>query len=79
MSEFGMMGVDWEERINFDRLRRDRLRKAQEAMESSGLDALFVFALEDVRYLTGFTGSAATLCDRRCQCPRWCCRRRRDR
>ena len=54
MSEFGMMGVDWEERINFDRMRRDRLRKAHEAMEAAGLDALFVFALEDVRYLTGF-------------------------
>jgi Xaa-Pro dipeptidase len=54
MSEFGMMGVDWEERINFDRMRRDRLRKAREAMEAAGLDALFVFALEDVRYLTGF-------------------------
>jgi Xaa-Pro aminopeptidase len=54
MSEFGMMGVDWEERINFDRMRRDRLRKAQEVMEAAGLDALFVFALEDVRYLTGF-------------------------
>ena len=29
MSEFGMMGVDWEERVNFDRLRRERLKKAQ--------------------------------------------------
>ena len=54
MSEFGMMGVDWEERVNFDRLRRERLKKAQDAMEKAGLDALFVFALEDVRYLTGF-------------------------
>ena len=54
MSEFGMMGVDWEERVNFDRLRRERLKKAQDAMEKSGVDALFVFSLEDVRYLTGF-------------------------
>jgi Xaa-Pro aminopeptidase len=54
MSEFGFMGVDWEERINFDRLRRERLQKAKEAMEKSDVDALFVFALEDVRYLTGF-------------------------
>jgi len=48
------MGVDWEERVNFDRLRRERVQKAKEAMEKSGVDALFVFALEDVRYLTGF-------------------------
>jgi Xaa-Pro aminopeptidase len=54
MSEFGTMGVDWEERVDFDRLRRERLQKAQQALEQSGLDALFVFALEDVRYLTGF-------------------------
>ena len=34
MTEFGMMGVDWEERVNFERLRRDRLRKAQCASKS---------------------------------------------
>ncbi len=54
MPEFGMMGVDWEERVNFDRMRRERLKKAQDAMEESGVDALIVFAMEDVRYLTGF-------------------------
>lgn len=54
MPEFGMMAVDWEERIDFDRMRRERLQKARDAMERAGLDALFVFALEDVRYLTGF-------------------------
>ena len=54
MSEFGFMGVDWEERVNFDRLRRERLQKAKAAMDKAGVDALFVFALEDVRYLTGF-------------------------
>ncbi len=54
MSEFGMMGVDWEERVNFDRMRRERLKRAQDAMAKSGVDALIVFALEDLRYLTGF-------------------------
>ena len=53
MSEFGMMGVDWEERVNFDRMRRERLKKAQDALEKTGVDALFIFSLEDVRYLTG--------------------------
>ena len=37
MPEFGMMGVDWEERINFDRLRRERLQKAKDALEKSGV------------------------------------------
>jgi Xaa-Pro aminopeptidase len=54
MSEFGMMGVDWEERINFERLRRERLQKAREAMKKADVDALFIFHLEDVRYVTGF-------------------------
>jgi Xaa-Pro aminopeptidase len=54
MPEFGLMGVDWEERIDFSRLRRERLKKAQNALDQSDVNALFVFRLEDVRYLTGF-------------------------
>jgi Xaa-Pro aminopeptidase len=54
MPEFGFMGVDWEERIDFDRMRRQRLQKAKDALDHSDLNALFVFRLEDVRYLTGF-------------------------
>lgn len=53
-SEFGLMGVDWEDRIDFDRMRRDRVRKAQEALDASDLDVLFVFRTEDARYLTGY-------------------------
>ncbi|MFC1989376.1 M24 family metallopeptidase [Chloroflexota bacterium] len=54
MSEFGTMGVDWEERINFDRLRRERLQKAKDALDRSDLNALFSYRPENVRYLTGF-------------------------
>ena len=54
MPEFGTMGVDWEERINLDRLRRERLQRAKDALDKSDLNALFVFRLEDVRYLTSF-------------------------
>ena len=36
MVEFGFMGVDWEERIDFDRMRRERLKKAQDALDKSG-------------------------------------------
>lgn len=28
MTDYGLIGVDWRERINFDRLRRQRLAKA---------------------------------------------------
>ena len=64
MPEFGMIGVDWEERVDFDRMRRERLQRARVAMEEADVDVLFVFAMEDVRYLTGFRsrlGPVATL------------------
>jgi len=50
----GMMGVDWEERIDFDRMRRERLQKAKKVLAESEADVLFVFRTEDARYLTGF-------------------------
>ncbi|MDP7371583.1 MAG: Xaa-Pro peptidase family protein [Nitrospinota bacterium] len=48
----GLMGVDWEERIDFPRMRRERLQKAKDALAASDVDVLFVFATEDSRYLT---------------------------
>src|SRR3989304_8577402 len=53
MPDFGTMIVDWEERINPDRMRRERLQNAKEALEKSDADALLVFREEDVRYITG--------------------------
>jgi hypothetical protein len=37
------MGVDWESRVDFGRLRADRFAKAQRALESSDLGALVLF------------------------------------
>ncbi len=48
------MMVDWEERIDFARLRRDRVQKAQEAIAASEADVLLVFRTEDARYLTAY-------------------------
>lgn len=53
MNDFGWMGVDWEQRIDFDRMRRERLQRAQAALRETDVDALFVFRVEDSRYLTG--------------------------
>ncbi len=50
----GIIGVDWEERINFDRLRRERLQKGKDALAQSEADVLFVFRTEDCRYLTAY-------------------------
>lgn len=49
----GTMGVDWEERLDFSRMRDERIKKAVKALEESKLDALFLYRLENVRYLTG--------------------------
>jgi Xaa-Pro aminopeptidase len=53
MKDLGWMGVDWEQRIDFDRMRRERLEKARKAVAESGADALFIFRAEDARYITG--------------------------
>ena len=50
--DYGMMAVNWEERVDFVRLRHMRLEKARAAMAASDLDSWSASALEDVRYLT---------------------------
>jgi len=54
MADLGTMGVDWEDRIDFDRLRRDRAAKSRAALAESEADILFVFRTEDARYVTGY-------------------------
>src|ERR1700733_2490707 len=49
----GRMNVDFEERVDFDRLRRYRLDRAMAAMQAAGLGALLVFDNNNIRYLTG--------------------------
>jgi Xaa-Pro aminopeptidase len=46
------MGVDWEQRVDFPRLRRDRLEKAKRALEASELGALLFFDPNNIRYIT---------------------------
>src|SRR5258707_5505771 len=49
---YGTMAVDWENRIDFDRLRRERLGRAKELLAKSGMGALLCFDMNNVRYLT---------------------------
>lgn len=44
--------VDWEDRIDVARLRRDRVRAVQAALDASDLDGLLLWKDENVRYLT---------------------------
>jgi Xaa-Pro dipeptidase len=51
---YGMGGgaVDWEQRYDFDALRAKRTARAAEFMQADGLDALLLWKMENVRYLT---------------------------
>ncbi len=48
----GVMGVDFEERVDFRRLHEYRLRRAREALDRSELGALLCFDLNNIRYIT---------------------------
>ena len=39
MANFGTVGLDWQQRINWDRLRTYRLERARERMKAAGLSA----------------------------------------
>ena len=51
-SEGAVMGVDWEQRVDFARLRSDRLQRARAALEASDLGALLLFDPNNIRYVT---------------------------
>jgi Xaa-Pro aminopeptidase len=52
IKHFGSMAVDWEQRINFDRLRTERLARAKSFLQKSEMGALLCFDMNNVRYLT---------------------------
>ena len=48
----GRMNVDFEERVNFDRLRRYRIARTRWALENSDLGAMLCFDTNNIRYIT---------------------------
>jgi Xaa-Pro aminopeptidase len=50
---YSTTATDWQARVDFDRLRRDRLARARMMMEKHDLGALVCFVGENVRYITG--------------------------
>lgn len=52
-ANFGTTGLDWQQRINWDRLRTYRLERAREMMKKHGFGAMLCMYDENVRYLTG--------------------------
>jgi Xaa-Pro aminopeptidase len=50
---YSTTATDWQLRVDFDRMRRDRLERAREQMRAKGLGAVILFVGENVRYVTG--------------------------
>jgi Xaa-Pro aminopeptidase len=48
----GLHGVDWENRVDFDRLRDYRLARVRQQLESSDLGAVLLFETSNIRYAT---------------------------
>src|SRR4051812_29353774 len=46
------MAVDWEQRINFDRLRTERLDRIKALLKQSSMGAVLCFDMNNVRYIT---------------------------
>jgi Xaa-Pro aminopeptidase len=52
LKTFGIMNVDWEERVNMERLRTQRLERAKAVIKGSECGALLCFDMTNIRYIT---------------------------
>lgn len=52
LKTYGTMGVDWEERVDFERLRTQRLARIKQLLKESDLGALLCFDMTNIRYIT---------------------------
>jgi Xaa-Pro aminopeptidase len=51
---FGKYAVDYEERINYGRLRKERLQRAKDQLNKDGLGAILTWNEANIRYLTSY-------------------------
>jgi hypothetical protein len=52
-ANFGIAGIDWQQRVNWDRLRTYRTERARAMMKKHGLGAILCMYDENCRYVTG--------------------------
>ncbi len=52
LKTYGLMTVDWEERVDVERLRTERLARIKRLLTESELGALLCFDMSNVRYIT---------------------------
>jgi Xaa-Pro aminopeptidase len=48
----GVMGVDWEQRVNYERLRQYRIDRVRQALQNSDCGAVLLFETSNIRYAT---------------------------
>src|SRR5580692_9628390 len=52
-ASWGTMAKDWEQGIDYARLHKERVKKAQAAIRHAGLGAVLAFNFDNIRYITG--------------------------
>jgi Xaa-Pro aminopeptidase len=52
-ASYGTQAKDWEGGVDYDRLRKQRLQRAQNAIKAAGLGAVICFNFDNIRYVTG--------------------------
>ena len=52
-ASFGTQAKDWERGIDYDRLFKERLKRAQDSIRAAGLGAVICFNFDNIRYVTG--------------------------
>jgi Xaa-Pro aminopeptidase len=52
IATYGTNAVDWEQRVDLERLRRDRLARLKAQLDGSDLGALLTFDFGNIRYMT---------------------------
>lgn len=52
-ASFGSQAKDWEKGIDYDRLFKERLKRAKTAIRNAGLGAVICFNFDNIRYVTG--------------------------
>jgi Xaa-Pro dipeptidase len=51
---YGKYAVDYEQRVNYDRLRKDRVDKVKAQMKKDNVGALLTFDADNIRYITSY-------------------------
>jgi Xaa-Pro aminopeptidase len=52
VASWGTQAKDWEGGVNYERLIRERLQRAQDSVRANGLGAVLCFNFDNIRYLT---------------------------